>query len=63
MFSSNSGFKRKYSNVSLKLFDFEVRAHYVVQLGLKPELPLPQLDVQAYAKESLCIIIISKHLK
>lgn len=67
VFSSSSGFKKKYSNVSLKLLGFEMRAHYIAQLGLKVEIFLPQLELQGYAKESLCIsllsIIITKHLK
>lgn len=38
MFSSSSGFKKKYSNASLKLLGFGMRAHCRAQLGPKVEL-------------------------
>lgn len=56
VFSSISGFKKKYSNVSLKLLGFEMRAHYIAQLGLKVELFLPQLELYKHMQKKVCVL-------
>lgn len=53
VFSSSSGFKKKYSNVSLKLLGFEMRAHCTAQLGLKVELFLPQLELYTHMQKKV----------
>ena len=55
VFSSISGFKKKYSNVSLKLLGLEMRAHYIAQLGLKVELFLPQLELYRHMQIKVCV--------